>query len=75
MELTKLEMTALENIATDIRRSANKLTNVPWYTTEDKDNTREYQQSNVRNVIYDVEEIVKALKQIEQILNTGGTND
>ena len=66
MKLTKLEITALGNIASDIRRSANKLTRTAW--NQDEDNTREHQQSKVSNVIYDLEEIIEELRQMENIL-------
>ncbi len=66
MNPTKLEITALSNIASDIRRSANKLTRNAW--NQDEDNTRKYQQSKVSNVIYDLEEIIEELRQMENIL-------
>ena len=66
MKLTKLEMISLGNIASDIRRSANKLTRIAW--NEHEDNTREYQQTNVRNVINDIQEIIITLKQMEKVL-------
>tara|TARA_R110002096_G_scaffold208010_2_gene394512 strand:+ start:683 stop:895 length:213 start_codon:yes stop_codon:yes gene_type:complete len=66
MRITKLEKVALENIASDIRRSANKLTRTAW--DQEKDNAREYQHSKVGNVIYDLEEIIEGLRQMENIL-------
>lgn len=66
MRITKLERVALENMASDIRRSANKLTRNAW--DQDKDNAREFHHSKVGNVIYDLEEIIKGLRQMENIL-------
>lgn len=66
MRITKLERVALENMASDIRRSANKLTKNAWDQDEDKD--REFHYSKVGNVIYDLEEIIKGLRQMENIL-------
>lgn len=70
MRLTKLETIALGNIASDLRRSANKLTRIAFneHSLHGADDTREYQKSNVRHVMNDIEEIMRALKQMEQVL-------
>ena len=71
MKLTKLEKTFLETTASDLRRSAVKLTTVPWHmqNVEGKDNTKEYQQVNVRQVMSNLEEILNNLKQMDQVLH------
>lgn len=71
MKLTKLERAFLETTASDLRRAANKLTNIPWHmqNVEGKDNTKEYQQANVRQVMSNLEEILNDLKQMDQVLH------
>ena len=75
-QLTKLEETAITQIAKDLRRTAKQLTDIPWRIHEEqiksglkKSSIRSYQKENLENVINEVKGILKYMNELQDVLN------